>query len=271
VPSTAICRFTNTSDYEGSLRELSAIMTPTRPGPFSASVVRADLSLIRLMRLQETAPRIAFLSIPEGWRYSVFLLQPGPRLIWNGEALSIDDLMLTGNGEHFHQRTSDAASIGVIGIPARMLEHYASGLMGPSAANYSEASIVSLQAPQKRRLLRLHDRICRLVETRPTAISHSEVARAIEHELIEALVICLMNGDVRRTSLDGRTIGQRLAMLESLLAQASDQLPSTRDMCAALGISEAVLQSCCATALDMSFGQYAELCWAKLRKTHGER
>ncbi len=265
MPSCAIGRFTNTSDYEGGLRELNATITPTGPRPFTASLVRADLPLIRLMRLQESAPRIGFLSIPECWRYAIFLTQPGLPLIWNGEALSFGQVMLSGDGERLHQRTTEAASIGVVGIPEPTLRHYAIGLIGQPLGRLSEASIVSLQTAQNQRLLRLHARIGRLVETRPNTICHPEASRAIEQELIEALMMGLVNADAQATSPHGRITGLALAGFEDLLAQCRDRHFSTKDACVVLGISESVLQSYCAASLDMNPDQYAGLRRAKRR------
>jgi hypothetical protein len=259
LPSSSVGRFTNTSDYREGLRELSATITPTRPGPFIASLARADLPLIRLMRAQESAPRVAFLSIPKRWRYLIFLTQPGPPLIWNGEALSSGEIMLSADGERLHQRTTEAASIGVVGIQETTLRHYAAGLIGKPLGILSEASIVSLQTSQNERLLRLHAKIGRLVETRPNTICHPEASRAIEQELIEALMMGLVNADARATSPHGRTTGRALAGFEDLLAQRGDQHFSTNDACVVLGISEDVLQSYCATSLDMNPSQYAEL------------
>jgi hypothetical protein len=265
LPSSAVGRFTNTSDYEEGLRELSATITPTRPGPFIASLARADLPLIRLMRVQESAPRVAFLSIPKRWRYAIFLTQPGPPLIWNGEALSSGEIMLSGDGERLHQRTSEGASIGVVGIPGPMLRHYASGLNGQPLGLLSEASIVSLQPPQKQRLLRLHTRIGRLVETRPNTICHPEASRAIEQELIEALVTCLVNADARATSPDGRTAGHALASFEDLLGQPGDRLLDAKAACVVLGMSESVLRSYCEASFDMDPNDYARLRWNEQR------
>jgi hypothetical protein len=265
LPSSSVGHFTNTSDYEQGLRELNATITPTCPGPFIASLVRADLPLIRLLRVQESAPRIAFLSIPERWRYAIFLTQPGPPLIWNGEALSAGEIMLSRDGERLHQRTSEGASIGIVGIPGPMLRYYASGLSGQPLGLLSEASIVSLQPSQKQRLLRLHARVGHLVETRPTTIFHPEASRAIEQDLIEALVTCLVTADARATSPDGRTAGHALASFEDLLAQPRDQLLNIEAACVVLGMSESALRSHCASSFEMDPSEYAKLRWNEQR------
>lgn len=265
MPSSAIGRFTKTSDYQEGLRELNAIITPTRPGPFTASTVRADLPLMRLMRMQESAPRIGFLSIPKRWRYAIFPTQPGPPLTWNGEALSFGEIMFSGDGERLHQRTTDGASIGAVGLSGAMLRHYVSRLIGRPLALLAEASIVGLQTSEYRQLLRLHARIGRVVERRPNMICHPEASRAIEQELIEALVTCLVNADVRATSSYGRTTGRVLACFEDLLTQCTDRLLNIRDACASLGISQPVLRSYCEASFDMSPSQYARLRWAERR------
>ena len=105
---------------------------------------------------------------------------------------------------------------------------------------------------------------------RPKTISHPEAARAIEQELIEALVTCLENGDARHTSAQGRTIGRALASLESLLSQDRNQYRSTRKISSALGITEAELQSFCVASLDMSAGRYVELYSARIQKVSND-
>ena len=271
MSGSAIGRFTNTSDYEEGLHELGAAITPTQPGPFTASLVRVDLPQLRLMRAKESGPRIGFFSIPDHWRYTIFLTRPGPPLVWNGDALSFGDVMLSGAGERLHQRTIEAAEIGIIGMPGQMLRRYARGLVGRTLAPLHEASIVRLKKAQNRHLLLLHARIGRLAETRPGTICHPEAARAIEQELIEALVTCIVTGDARGASAIGQGTGRTLARFEALLAQNADWSLSTTGMSKALGVPAQVLRSCCAASFGMSPSHYARLRRADRRSRSGRQ
>jgi hypothetical protein len=204
-------------------------------------------------------------SDPAEYGAAIRAAQAGSTMVWNGEALSFGDIMLCGDGERLHQRTIGAVDIGGIGLPERMLRRYARGLAGRTLAPLCEASIVRPRRPQKQRLFGLHARIGRLVETRPNTICHPEAARAIEQELIEALVMCVVNGDARGPSATGQSTGRTLARFEALLAQNADRPLSTRDMSTGLGVSEQALRSCCAASLDMSPSHYAGLRRAERR------
>jgi hypothetical protein len=200
VPGCAIGRFESAADYAENLRELGAVITPEQPGPFEANLIRVELPLTRLMDAREHAPRVGFLSIPRGWRYAFFAARPNLPVLWNGEVFSLGEILLAGDGERLQQRTTGAAHFGVIGIRGQTLQHYAEGLVDGAPAIPVEASVVQVQSGLLRRLLQLHARIVRTVESRPGMVCHPEAARAIEQELIEVLVTCLVNGEVRSLS-----------------------------------------------------------------------
>ena len=197
MPGSAIGRFESTADYAENLRELEAVITPTQPGPFEATLIRVELPLTRLIDAQESAARIGFLSIPRGWRYALFATQPDLPLLWNAEALSFDDVLLAGEGRRLHQRTAGAARFGAVAIRSQTLQQYFDGLAGGAAAIPAETCVIHAQAGPKKRLLHLHARIVRTIQSRPGMVCHPEAARAIEQELIEVLVTCLVNGEVR--------------------------------------------------------------------------
>ena len=200
VPSCAIGRFESAADYADHLRELGAVITPAEPGPFRADLIRVDLPLTCLIDAREPAARVGVLSMPNGWRYAFFATPPDLPHSWNGDALSGGEILLAGDGERLQQRTAGPVHFGVIGIRSQTLQHYAEGLADRTPAIPVAASVVQVQFGLRRRLLQLHARIIRMVGSRPGAVCHAETARAIEQELIEVLVTCLVSGEVRSLS-----------------------------------------------------------------------
>ena len=199
MPGCAIARFESAVEYAANLRELGAVIKPIQPGPFGANLIRIELPLIRLIDAQEQTARVGFLSIPSGWRYAFYNIRPDLPLILNEELLSPDGILLAADGERLHQRTTDAAHFGAIGIQCRTLDHYAEGLADGLPAIPVKTSVIKLQSGLLRRLLQLHGRIVRTVASRPRTVCHRETARSMEQELIEVLVTGLISGDHRHS------------------------------------------------------------------------
>jgi len=108
-------------------------------------------------------------------------------------------------------------------------------------------------------LLRAHAQACRLAETRPDMIAHREVARAIEQDLLHALVNCLTTDEVHLDAGARQRRASIMARFEDVLASHSDRQPPMPELCAAVGVPERTLRICCAEFLGMSPGNYARL------------
>ena len=200
MPGSAFNRFTSAKEYAEGLRELKAHVVPSAAGPFVTHLVRVELTLVRLLDIDESAPRSGCWSIPRGWHYAFFAIRPGCSLSWNGHDVSFGEVLLAGSAERLHQRTAAAAHFAAIGIRSAVLERYARGLADRAAAITKAASTLEVPAGGLRRLMQLHGRIVRTARSRPDAVVQPETARAIEQELIEALAMCLVDGRARRLS-----------------------------------------------------------------------
>ncbi len=102
------------------------------------------------------------------------------------------------------------------------------------------------------------------METRLERIAHAEVVRALEQDLILALVNCLANGTAQEDRAAWRRKNDPLLSLETLLAAQSHRLLRTSEICSGLGISEKILRTSCLRALGMSPGRYQRLRRLKL-------
>ena len=90
-------------------------------------------------------------------------------------------------------------------------------------------------------------------------ITRQEVVRALEHDLLYAVVKCLTRDEAHRDSDARQRRAETMARLEqALAAREATPLPAPQ-LAAAVGVPERTLQSCCAEFLGMSPGQYARL------------
>src|SRR5262249_52353235 len=103
----------------------------------------------------------------------------------------------------------------------------------------------------------LHLRACRLAETKPEMLAHKEVARAIEQELIHALVNCISADD--DTIVIGRHQADVVLRFEDTLMDYVGLRPSISELCATLGVTKRTLRTCCTDVLGVTPSQYMHL------------
>ena len=106
------------------------------------------------------------------------------------------------------------------------------------------------------RLLKLHVRAGRVVETRPSIFMHPAAALSLQHELIQALADCLPDGEWLESSPATRAQAQIMQRFEDQLAMRPQQDLQVAEICAVLDVPERTLQSCCRQFLGMPAAQY---------------
>jgi AraC-like DNA-binding protein len=106
---------------------------------------------------------------------------------------------------------------------------------------------------------RLHTRACDLAKSRPDMLAHCEVARALEHDLVHALINALAGPE----ACDGAVRRQRnaaiMARFERVLAAQNDRQLSAAELSAGTGVPERALRLCCEEFLGLSPTAYARL------------
>ena len=90
-------------------------------------------------------------------------------------------------------------------------------------------------------------------------ISHREVARALEQELVHALVNCLAAGDAHDHDAARRRHADVMVRFEEALATQSDRPLQVPELCAAIGVPERTLRVSCAEFLGMAPTRYIRL------------
>jgi hypothetical protein len=186
-------RYADPAEYQASLPDVTAVMVVTGQGAFDARLSWARLANVHLARAEESLARDAMIAVAPDLLFVSFATSPGTELFWNGVRIGAGELVLHGSGERFAQRAGAATSWGFLTLAAAFFARYGSALAGRALAPPPDGQIVRPPAGDLARLLRLHARVARLVETRPTALLHPEVARGLEHEVLHALVRCLGN------------------------------------------------------------------------------
>jgi AraC-like DNA-binding protein len=247
--------FTDPGDYQASVVGASIDLVLTGGGNFDGRLTWINLRLLRLVRVRENVPHIAFVRVAPETALIAFPAGREPSQIWGGVKLRPGDMVLLGPREGIHRLTSKASSCSFISLARKDLAASAGmDLISPTAAK-----ILRPPSGAVAHLSRLHAQACRLAETKSELVQHQEVARTIEHGMFNALVNCLTTDDAYGHAAARRRHISVMARFEATLATNDNRKLSARELCAAVGVSERTLEGYCAEVLGMSPGSYARL------------
>ena len=252
MPGSGTRTFLELDHYEASLRQaqIKILIAPT--SKFKARLTWAELHDVEVLRCEEDFPRVAYVCLGPQLSFVSFSAQSGPLPVWAGTELRPGEIVFRGRGERLHQLTPGSFVWNVIALDPARLEQYGRALTGKPFTLPSEGKILRPSPRDVARLRRLHAQVCRLAETKPRLLVHTEVARAIEQGLIQTLVACLTGASVRAYGPTKRRHARIMIGFEEVLADHLGKPLRTTELCELMGVTERTLRSCCAEFLGMS-------------------
>src|ERR1700752_2011591 len=191
MPGSGTRAFLEPDHYEASLRQAQIDIVIALCPKFKARLTWAELHDLQVLRCEEDFPRVAYVCLGPQLSFVTFPAHSGPVPVWGGTELRPGEIVFHGRGERLHQATPGSFVWNLIALDPVQLEQYGRALSGKPFSLPSEGKILRPSLRNVARLRRLHAQICRLAETKPKLLAHTEVARAIEQRLIQPLVACL--------------------------------------------------------------------------------
>jgi AraC-like DNA-binding protein len=252
--------FASPDDYQAGIggassKGASVNFIVTGGGDFKARLTWLNLHRLRVLRGSENLPSIAYVSLPPERVVVVFPTSAAP-LIWGGLKLRFGDIVFHSRGERTHQWTPGEGKWGLISLPPEQLSDCGLALTGKKITAPSFRRVLRPPRSAASRLLRLHAKVCRLAETRHELIANPEVTRALEQELLHALVNCLTSDDADNRSETQRHHAEIMERFEEALATNTDRQLNMSALCAEIGVPERTLRMCCVEFLGMSPSRY---------------
>jgi AraC-like DNA-binding protein len=251
--------FTDPDEYRVRIPGASVNVVLTGTGNFKARLTWVNLPRLTLVRAVENLPRIAFVSLPPGPVFVSFATRHHRPVFWHGVEMQWREIILHGDGERVHQRSGGGFTWGLMTLAQQDLARYGRPLARLELAAPRSTQFLLPRADLAAQLHRLHRQACHLVETKPDMIAHKEVARALEHDLLQTLINCLTSAELERVGQAGRRRAGVMARFEDVLASHSHKQVPMPELCAAIAAEERTLRICCAQSLGMSPGNYARL------------
>ena len=217
-----------------------------------------------MYRSDESLPRIMKVA-PSGMRAGiVFATDLGePSMLINGVEIADDQISRNGLDWEWYLRSSAPCRWGSVSLMPEDLAAASKAIIGRELAPASFARSLTPPAAALSRLRKLHEAADHLAKTAPDILARPEVARAIEESLVEAMILCLTEGDLDDVRNVHRHRARVMRRLEDVLTSTPDKPLYMPQLCATVGASYTTLRDCCQEYLGMSPKRYL---W--LRRMH---
>jgi AraC-like DNA-binding protein len=257
VPSSAVHTFTDPDDFAASFLGTDVEMMILGRGRFEAKVTRIDLGRLQLRRLSDNLPRIAHVADAAAEQAIIsFRTEPGPRLTRDGREMLTPNIIWRRNAASYSHKSDGLAHWASMSLPAEDLPSIGAVIAGCDLRPPKDPSTITPPTAAMAKLRRLHAAAGQLAEHAPAVIAHPGVAHGLEQALIEATVSCLG----KREPGEDRSALRRHAAIMRRFRRLAEEKPDEAlfipEVCAAIGVSERTLRTCCQELLGVSPKQY---------------
>jgi AraC-like DNA-binding protein len=250
--------FNDPGDCASRFGDARVKFTVTGPGQPGARLTWLKLRDLELYRCSESAPRVAYLSLPTDRIFISFLIRRS-FVVCDGSRVRNGDFVFHSPDGHAHQRMTGASQWGLISLSAAQFAAITKAIIGRAIAAPFAGEIVRPTYAETRQFKLLVAQACHLAESRRNLVDHPEVARALKHDLLHALTACLTSNDAdRHNCMTSRHRGIMIRFEEILDKRLYDRL-SVPALCAEIGVPERTLRLICADFLGVPPMRYVLL------------
>lgn len=244
--------FTDVDEYQQACRDVNIESIYENIVDFRARLTWVELKWIKLLRVYEYLPHVAIINLPPN---SVFVACPAAANAiptWCGVPLRRSDIVVHSLGQRIYEYTRGTTTWASISLPPERLAAYGRIWAEFDLEPPRMGQVYDPSASAMIHLRRLHAKVCRLVVTRPEIITHKEVIRSLEEELIHALINCLA-GRGARGELQDSTL---MHCVDEILMSQPQANYTVTELCAVAGVPERILQEHCKKLVGMDPGLY---------------
>jgi AraC-like DNA-binding protein len=255
----ALCKFFSLDDpldCQTVFPSADVQLFPTAKGIFHAKIAQIFLKQVWMHRIHISLPEINTVAVKPGRKSFGFLTERNsPSLLDCGLEVRPGDMVIN-RSDAVHQRSGANFHYGTVSLPSDDLAAASRAIVGRSLPEKPNSSIVRPPFALMGRLLELHKSIGKLADLTPEILEHPEVSRALENKLTHIMVRCLAEGQYLEPSTGARRGGTVLSRLLEFLEAHAFRPIYLAEICAAIGIAERTLRSCCERHLGMGPVRY---------------
>ncbi len=263
VSVSTVARFVDPDEYQAVVRAPGLALYVTERGPFQADLTQIEFDEVWMQRGEDSLARIANLDNFQDRGTLVFPVGPERASTrYNGLDFCEGEMVAFAPADEIYATTSGPSIWGSMSLSLTTLASAGQALSGFEVSAPSTTVLVRPDERSVARLKDVHAAVSLVAARAPEILTHAEVARAFQQELVRAMVACLAEPAKASAEPMGghRKVLQRF---EDYLAQNEDLSVYLPEVCAAIGVSHRTLQLHCNEYLGMGPHHYL---W--LRRMH---
>jgi AraC-like DNA-binding protein len=243
--------FDDPEAYVAAVRATDAEMLLTSRGDFSAELVQVDLGRLLMQRGTDSLPRIVRISNHPNRAPIVFLADLDQASVQQaGLEMAPGEIIVFSATATSYQRTKGPCRWASMSLAAEDLAAASACIAGRELMPPCSTQVLRPDPPLMARLMALHEATMQLARTAPAILAHRQVAKSLEQELLHTMVRCV-DAQQSEVRLAARQHTRVVASFEDFLATKRYEPVYLAEICAAIGVSERTLRTCCHEHLGM--------------------
>src|SRR5277367_2683451 len=256
--------FTDPQSYQTAVRPAQVEILLTTKGDFHAAVTQIKLPRLLLQRGRENLPRIANATMRAD-RPAFFFLNGADQasVRHSGRDLAPGEIVVSASGSTQHHRTEGPCHWATLSMARDDLVAAGRAIAGRDLIEPTVTRYIRPRLSVMSRLSTLHQTVGQLAENAANILAEPETVRALEQELLHAMITCLSDSAPIQMDSGALRHAAIIARFEELLAINYDRPLYLAEICAAIGASERVLRISCTEHLGIGPVRYL---W--LRRMH---
>jgi AraC-like DNA-binding protein len=258
VAWSKVFSFTDPFQYAETLRAADMQVFPTSKGEFRAELTQVTMNELWMQRFEENLPRVHKGAVSPGRRAFSFLTEDQPEVHNRGRVLSLGELCADDH-EMQHGVTTGNFHFGCMSLKSEEFDAACKAIVGCEVDTEHRTRFLRPSPDLMHRLLKLHEVTGGFAQTTPQLFEIPEVVRALEQQLIHALVRCLTDGDVSK--INNSTLSHKVivARFEEFIEANPNTPLYLTEVCAAVGAAERTLRAACEKHVGMGPIRYLTL------------
>jgi AraC-like DNA-binding protein len=258
-----VLTFIDPFPYQKALRISDVELLPTVKGEFRAELMQINLNQVWMQRGRENLPHLVAGTVSPVRKSISFhtkdpLLTKEQETIHCGEEV-LSDGIIVHRADFEHRRNGANCNWGSMSLTHNDFDAACKAITGREFPGDEFNLIVRPSSDLMSRLLKVHETVGQIANTRADVLELPEVVRGLEQQLIQLMVRCLTEGEYSKMTTGGRNHDVIVARLEEFLEANPDRPLYLTEICAAIGVTERTLRIACDERLGMGPNKYLHL------------
>jgi AraC-like DNA-binding protein len=245
MPEGRVFDFVEPYSFQAAIRAGTHEVLVKSKGEFRAELIRISLHQLWMQRSKSNLPWIMRSWTDPARLPIVFLADTNQAPSHHGgEEMSAEQIAVYRGGIN-HSWTEGANRLASMSLTPDDLDATAEALTGRGFPVPADNYVLRPDPKSMARLRTLHQATGQLAATAPDVLANPAVAKALEQELVRAMVDCLAGPAQAETKPCSWMHGRTMRRFEEFLAAKRYEPLYLAEICAALAVSERTLRACC--------------------------